>query len=728
EALYQNLRNALFDRIKDKEAPIRIQAATALARLQNADEEVDEKDGRTITAKLLWLLQHDPSAKTIPYIIERARDIDAINRRVVFLKPMAEIEDFRILTTQQRSDLLKWGLNDRDPLVRQAASKMLANHWIRHTGNNLLKFIERIDLLEGSGAEDILTAFLNARPDIVNTIKLEEHFWDTLSVEGAFMAKVFIKFLKANKLEDMLDDILPEVTRHAFLIQTYKDLWRDAPKETEVDYEFIVGQLLDIAKCLDYGDEVGRRKMFVLLREMLTVPEVPDDHLASIVELFKIISLDERDFTRTMVEIIADIQEQIDADNNNTGSRARTEHNDDHDDDYAIVKVETEESSAAEAEAFLLRKSLFQLKCLTICKYMLEQSEESLQDNSTLYGVLNDLIVPSVQSKEVVLREEGLHCLGLCCILDKNLGHHNIPLFIHCVKNGHEELQQKALMILFDLIMIYGLPAIQEKLDDADELRNIFEICLDHDSQVIQSTAVEGLAKLMLTRVYKDESILKLLVILYFFPATFDNIKIQQCLSYFFPAYCYSAFENQQRMAKVAIPAILELCEIYKDLGRDEKMVSPSQIADMLADWTDPRKIATSKITTGDKSTVDMNLQATLAFDILKAIFRHPGLVLKTMVHMLLKIHIADADQDHLKVIKLLIERIEDEKPIKETMVRNSFHRFCKAVDKYYIPESEEVQGNGDGQAEDEEEQEEEEVRNEDSVDDDLDDVISEEN
>lgn len=39
--------------------------------------------------------------------------------------------------------------------------------------------------------------------------------------------------------------------------------------------------------------------------------------------------------------------------------------------------------------------------------------------------------------------------------------------------------------------------------------------------------------------------------------------------------------------------ALQELCETYTDLEQDEEMVSPSQISDMLADWTDPRKIAT---------------------------------------------------------------------------------------------------------------------------------------
>lgn len=62
EDLYQQLRCSLFERIKDKESSVRIQAATALSRLQSADDEPDPKDGRTITQKLIWILQCDPSA------------------------------------------------------------------------------------------------------------------------------------------------------------------------------------------------------------------------------------------------------------------------------------------------------------------------------------------------------------------------------------------------------------------------------------------------------------------------------------------------------------------------------------------------------------------------------------------------------------------------------------------------------------------------------------------
>jgi condensin complex subunit 3 len=62
EDLYQDLRTSLFERIRDVDATVRIQAATALCRLQSADTDVDEADGQTILEKLISSLRFDNSA------------------------------------------------------------------------------------------------------------------------------------------------------------------------------------------------------------------------------------------------------------------------------------------------------------------------------------------------------------------------------------------------------------------------------------------------------------------------------------------------------------------------------------------------------------------------------------------------------------------------------------------------------------------------------------------
>ncbi|KAK9248714.1 nuclear condensing complex subunit [Lipomyces tetrasporus] len=50
---------------------------------------------------------------------------------------------------------------------------------------------------------------------------------------------------------------------------------------------------------------------------------------------------------------------------------------------------------------------------------MLENLEGALKNNLTLMSMLEDLIIPSIRSHEAPVRERGLRCLGLCCLLDK---------------------------------------------------------------------------------------------------------------------------------------------------------------------------------------------------------------------------------------------------------------------------------------------------------------------
>ena len=40
--------------------------------------------------------------------------------------------------------------------------------------------------------------------------------------------------------------------------------------------------------------------------------------------------------------------------------------------------------------------------------------------------------------------------------------------------------------------------------------------------------------------------------LLYVTPETSDNLELRQCLSYFFPVYCYSNTENQRKVKEVS--------------------------------------------------------------------------------------------------------------------------------------------------------------------------------
>lgn len=44
---------------------------------------------------------------------------------------------------------------------------------------------------------------------------------------------------------------------------------------------------------------------------------------------------------------------------------------------------------------------------------------QALQNNSMVQGLVIELIVPAVKTKDVEVRAAGLRCLGLACLLDK---------------------------------------------------------------------------------------------------------------------------------------------------------------------------------------------------------------------------------------------------------------------------------------------------------------------
>ena len=114
------------------------------------------------------------------------------------------------------------------------------------------------------------------------TIPLIEYYWTNLTAESAFLARVFVEHCKATQDDTRLEATLPVVTSVAFDIEkSYKSLGDMCSEDTSnmdeaerirrediiFDKEFIITELLKLAVHLDYSDEIGRRKMFQLVRE-----------------------------------------------------------------------------------------------------------------------------------------------------------------------------------------------------------------------------------------------------------------------------------------------------------------------------------------------------------------------------------------------------------------------------------------------------------------------------
>ena len=483
---YHLLKMGLFKRIRDKEPMIRVQAVLGLGRLagneddgDQENEDSDEDDVSGLLEKLLDVLQNDPSADvrrslllnlpltpgTLPFLLERARDLDPATRRALYSRLLPALGDFRHLSLSMREKLLRWGLRDRDENVRKATARLFRERWIedcagaRQNGeagavtevaspsiDGLLELLERIDVVNSGVGEGIASGamqeFWDGRPDYQEAVSFNDPFWNHLSPESAFMARSFNDYCRQqanDKYETLVEEKMPEVTKLAFFLQRYvnnlvESLRRNSERyegdeeEDTVEQEFIVEQLLHIAKTLDYSDEVGRRKMFALLRETLAIAELPDEITKLVVDVLRDVcgaeAAGEREFCGVVLEAVAEVHDAIAVDEPMVDNKDESFHSARSEiSDTTPTKAKGPQNIAGnnkeEDEAKAIREIMINMKCLHIAQCMLQNVEGNLQQNVHLVTMLNNLVVPAVRSHDAPIRERGLLCLGLCCLLDK---------------------------------------------------------------------------------------------------------------------------------------------------------------------------------------------------------------------------------------------------------------------------------------------------------------------
>ncbi len=648
--------------------------------------------------KLLEVLQHDPSADvrrsllvnlpilpaTLPFLLERARDQDAATRRAVYARLLPALGDFRHLSLSMREKLLRWGLRDRDENVRKAAARLFRERWIEDCAGTpppaesgqpaevsppnldaLLELLERIDVVnsggEGGVALEAMRGFWDGRPDYREAMFFDDNFFETLSAESVFVARTFNDFCRNEgdgKFESLVEEKLPEVTKVAFYLERYIKVLIDAVKRAEeeqaakedddeeddeedtAEQEFIVEQLLHVVLTLDYSDEVGRRKMFALLRQTLSIPELPEEATKLTVAALRDIcapdAAGEKEFCSIVLEAVADVHDTIvdeadpDADDDESFHSARSEVSGDSTPTKRGGKSKSPELSEEEAAAKAIREIMINMKCLHIVQCMLSNVTGDLQHNDHLVAMLNNLVVPAVRSHEAPVRERGLVCLGLCSLLDRSLAEENLTLFMHFFTKGHTALQITALHILTDILNTHGA----QLLSSNPPLLRVYVKALRSGARhpEVQAAATVAAAKLLLGRVVSDQDVaaelLRTLVIAYFEPASAGNQSVRQALNYFLPVFCYSRAENQMLMRRVALDALHTLYNVREGFDDDEadvedEMVSLATVGACLVDWTDPRKCFSP--TAGAGLEAEKNVNADVHLELARDIIERLG-------------------------------------------------------------------------------------------------------
>ncbi|KAJ3020603.1 hypothetical protein HKX48_000546 [Thoreauomyces humboldtii] len=303
---------------------------------------------------------------------------------------------------------------------------------------------------------------------------------------------------------------------------------------------------------------------------MLASLDLFKDNILIIVRILKKLSSNESDFTRVVIEVLYTI----------------------YDVDLQESQSRSEGSSDEEIDADLeTEKAMQMLKCLDVIGCVLECTEENLNDNASMAGILESFILPSLKSTHLDTQFAAFQCLSLACLLDRTLAVAHLKLFLSAFHDPRIELSTLAMQkdfpngkVFFDLAVLFGTDSMLDK----ELLSELISGNLQCEDEGLLTLAVEGAAKLMMLGCLTDPIILQHVVVLYYHPHTREMNRLRQCLSYFMPVFAHASHANQRLLQTVVVPTLELLGQEYVD---SKDMLSPTHIGQQLIDWCDPRKV-----------------------------------------------------------------------------------------------------------------------------------------
>ncbi|KAI0747199.1 nuclear condensing complex subunit [Daedaleopsis nitida] len=691
------------------------------------------------------VLQNLPLGRqTLPALLERSRDVDPGIRKLVYTYVLEQYctpsEDGhvgfthpRALSIAQREMIVRNGLGDREEAVRAAARKLFGI-WVdvvrsdtpkkeegeglkkelgEETIEDLVAFIQLFDLSEGTVAQDALRSVFENRIDIFEHIEFPEDYWTALTPERTFLVRVFIDKCMANEKQHRgkVDATLPVTTAMAFRIQDaynalVKQIHEDEAllqdpefeedeeerarrEEIRLDMEMTIGELLKLAVHEDYADEIGRRKMFQLVRGMIAQDVLPEPLIERALDVLRVFS-DERDLIRVVVEVVHELRDPAEeegdgkADASVDPDESMTELGSPRKNPRVPQLPKPVSEMSPEEKA---RADAIDLRCLILCIGMLERVNGTFEDNVTLEGILGELIIPAVKRREMALREKGLISLGLCCLIARRMALSSFQLFLSQVSTAPEVLKVRVLQIIIDILMVHEGAFLGPETPNGEKIIEfLLQLLESEESESVQALLSVGISKLMLSGMVTDERVLQTLVLVYISPDTAANQQLRQCLSYFLPVYSYSSQANQNRMRKIFVPLFEQLTKAYHEWDGEDEMVTPAQVALMFVDWTDPirAKWAVKDLRQdAEKDPIHMDL----ATDVVRALFSadYEKEDRKALCQMLGKLQLPDeVDDDKVRILKLLVMNLRSRRPPRDTSAKNALSKFEAALTKKY--------------------------------------------
>lgn len=494
------------------------------------------------------------SEESLSIILERAHDVDVGVRKILFSIRLKDV-DFGQLSMEQREGILRFGLGDRESVIRDACVDLILNYWSASVDYNIIKFLSHLNVISNLEiAELFLKAIQKVKPDFFGHEDLfkMDIFLQNLTKETALLMRVLLENKQENEkmkinskspsfdTVDMISnnsnssgngnvmtvqDCLPELCTIASLIKkTYED-WLicqgDDREDSKEEYEFIIKQLLSCAELADFGDEVGRRSMIEIVLELICNFQLGESLFRKLCDILVTMTCNPQEFLQITENVLLDTR-----------------------DIFMNMEFEIDIRTIAHLRGLEIVNSALRME----------------GSNPLLYNILDIFIIPAVNSELLSVQMEGLTALGLCCMNDSvglALANEYQDLLVAFIELEQLETKTLAIQIAFDIICTFP------KESNFDKLLNALVSCLYHQDEQVHCISAEGFAKILLHQFHVNDQILEGLFYLYLHPSNSGNIRLRQCLSYFWPCYSQGREEEIVRIA----PFVIKTCGMMEGEG-----------------------------------------------------------------------------------------------------------------------------------------------------------------
>ncbi|KAK2115541.1 hypothetical protein P7K49_006167 [Saguinus oedipus] len=620
--VFDKINQAMLIRLKDKIPNVRIQAVLALSRLQdpkddecpvvNAYATLIENDSNSEVRRAV-LSCIAPSAKTLPKIVGRTKDVKEAVRKLAY-QVLAEKVHMRALSIAQRVMLLQQGLNDRSDAVKQAMQKHLLQGWLRYSEGNILELLHRLDVENSSEvAVSVLNALFSVTPlsELVGICKNDDGRKlipvETLTPEIALYWCVLCEYLKSkgDEGEEFLEQILPEPVVYADYLLRKQRLPNIQPscyirsipavnEENRGDFSYIgnlmtkefieiISEIRAPIVTVGVDDPADARKKELKMAEIKVKLIEAKEALENCIAL--------QDFNRAS-ELKEEIKALEDARKNLLKETEQLE----------IKEVHIEKNDAETLQ-----------KCLILCYELLKQMSISTGISATVNGIIESLILPGIISVHPVVRNLAVLCLGCCGLQNKDFASKHFVLLLQVLQIDDVTIKISALKAIFDQLMTFGIEPFKTKIktlhcegteinsDDEQESKEVEETAtaknvlkllsdfLDSEVSELRTGAAEGLAKLMFSGLLVSSRILSRLILLWYNPVTEEDVRLRHCLGVFFPMFAYASRTNQDCFEEAFLPTLQTLANAPASSPLAE--VDITNVAELLVDLTRPSRL-----------------------------------------------------------------------------------------------------------------------------------------